>query len=51
MTANEVSIIVLMSISIILFSLISYSVGFKEGRREGYINGRAVSRHPISRDE
>jgi len=44
MTANEVSIIAAMSISIILFSLIFYSVGFKEGRREGFTAGQSITR-------
>jgi hypothetical protein len=43
--ANELSIIVMMSISGILISAITYSVGFKEGNREGYTRGRSVSRH------
>jgi hypothetical protein len=46
--ANELSIIVMMSISGILISAITYSVGFKEGSREGYTRGRAVSRHIAS---
>jgi hypothetical protein len=43
--ANELSIIVIMSISAILWSAITYSVGYKEGERQGYTRGRAVSRH------
>ena len=47
--ANELSIIVIMTTSGILWSAITYSVGFKEGSREGYTRGRAVSRHASSR--
>jgi hypothetical protein len=46
--ANELSIIVIMSVAAILWSAITYSVGFKEGNREGYTRGRAVSRHIAS---
>jgi hypothetical protein len=42
---NELSIVIMMSVSAILMSAITYSVGFKEGRREGYTRGRSVSRH------
>jgi hypothetical protein len=42
---NELSIIVMMSIGAILWAVMSYSVGYKEGQREGFKRGRAVSRH------
>jgi hypothetical protein len=42
---NELSIIVMMLIAGILWSAMSYSVGFREGQREGFKRGRAVSRH------
>jgi hypothetical protein len=42
---NELSIVVFMSVAAILWSAITYSVGYKEGNREGYTRGRAVSRH------
>jgi hypothetical protein len=42
---NELSIIVMMLIAGILWSAMSYSVGYKEGQREGFKRGRAVSRH------
>ena len=45
---NELSIVVFMSVSTVLISAITYSVGFKEGNREGYTRGRAVSRHIAS---
>lgn len=45
MGTNELSIVVLMTIAAILWSAITYSVGYKEGNREGYTRGRAVSRH------
>jgi hypothetical protein len=41
---NELSIIVMMLIAGILWSAMSYSVGYKEGQREGFKRGRAVSR-------
>ena len=28
-----------------LFMIIGYSIGLKDGQREGYLRGRAVSRH------
>ena len=28
-----------------LFMMIGYSIGLKDGQREGYLRGRAVSRH------
>jgi hypothetical protein len=28
-----------------LFTMIGYSIGLKDGQREGYLRGRAVSRH------
>jgi hypothetical protein len=42
---DELSIIVMMLIAGILWSAMSYSVGYKEGQREGFRRGRAVSRH------
>jgi formate hydrogenlyase subunit 3/multisubunit Na+/H+ antiporter MnhD subunit len=42
---NELSIIVMMLIAGVLWSAMSYSVGYKEGQREGFKRGRAVSRH------
>jgi hypothetical protein len=42
---SELSIIVMMSIGGILWAVMSYSVGYKEGQREGFKRGRAVSRH------
>ena len=45
MTTSEIGLFVLMLIGCILWSIVSYSVGFKEGQREGYQRGRSVSRH------
>jgi hypothetical protein len=28
-----------------LFTMIGYSIGLKDGQREGYLRGRSVSRH------
>jgi formate hydrogenlyase subunit 3/multisubunit Na+/H+ antiporter MnhD subunit len=42
---NELSIIVMMLVAGILWAAMSYSVGYKEGQREGFKRGRAVSRH------
>ena len=42
---NELSIIVIMLIAGILWAAMTYSVGYKEGQREGFKRGRAVSRH------
>ena len=45
MGTTELSIIILMSVAGFLWALMSYLVGFKQGEREGYAKGRAVSRH------
>jgi hypothetical protein len=42
---NELSIVIFMLVAGILWSAMSYSVGYKEGQREGFKRGRAVSRH------
>jgi hypothetical protein len=36
-----IAIILLMGIAL----MIGYSIGLKDGQREGYLRGRAVSRH------
>lgn len=41
---NELGIVVAMGIAAILWSAMSYSVGYKEGQREGFKRGRAISR-------
>jgi hypothetical protein len=33
-----------------LFLMIGYSIGLKDGQREGYLRGRAVSRHIASQE-
>ena len=33
-----------------LFLMIGYSIGLKDGQREGYLRGRAVSRHIASKE-
>jgi len=43
--ADNISIIVIMSIAAILWAAITYSVGYKEGERVGFTRGRAISRH------
>ena len=42
---NEISIVITMVIAGALWAVMAYSVGFKEGQRQGYTRGRAVSRH------
>jgi hypothetical protein len=42
---NEASIVIMCLIAGALWAVMSYSVGFKEGQREGYKRGRAISRH------
>jgi hypothetical protein len=42
---NEASIVIFMVIAGAFWSIMSYSVGFREGQRQGYTRGRAVSRH------
>ena len=45
MTTSELGLFVLMAIAGILWAVMSYSVGYREGQREGFKRGRAVSRH------
>jgi hypothetical protein len=45
MTSSEIGLFVLMGIACILWAAMSYSVGYREGQREGFKRGRAVSRH------
>jgi hypothetical protein len=45
---NELSIVIFMIIAGALWAVMAYSVGFKEGERQGYSRGRAVSRHASS---
>ena len=47
---DEASIIIGMFIAGALWSIMAYSVGFKEGERQGYTRGRAVARHAVSAD-
>jgi flagellar biosynthesis/type III secretory pathway protein FliH len=43
------SIIIIMSVASIVLSAGTYAQGFKDGKRQGYAKGRAVSRHAASR--
>ena len=45
---NEASIVILMIIAGALWAVMSYSVGFKEGERQGFTRGRAIARHAVS---
>ena len=45
---NEASIVIAMVIAGALWAIMAYSVGFKEGERQGYTRGRAVARHAVS---
>jgi len=47
---NEASIVIAMIIAGALWAVMAYSVGFKEGERQGYTRGRAVARHAVSAD-
>jgi hypothetical protein len=49
-TMNEASIVITCLIAGALWAVMSYSVGFKEGERQGYTRGRAVARHAVSAD-
>jgi hypothetical protein len=42
---NELSIVIFMVIAGAFWAIMAYSVGFREGQRQGYTRGRAVSRH------
>jgi hypothetical protein len=43
------SIIILMSVASLIGSAWTYSWGYKEGKREGYIRGKAITRHASSK--
>jgi hypothetical protein len=45
---NEATIVIAMVIAGALWAVMAYSVGFKEGERQGYSRGRAISRHASS---
>ena len=45
---NELSIVIFMVIAGAFWALMAYSIGFKEGERQGYSKGRAISRHASS---
>lgn len=45
---NEASIVIMCLIAGALWAVMSYSVGFKEGQRQGYTRGRAVARHAVT---
>ena len=47
---NELSIVITMVIAGALWSVMAYSVGFKEGERQGYTRGLAVARNAVSAD-
>jgi len=44
---NELSIVIMMALAAILWATVTYSVGFKAGRREGYRQGRNVTRQQV----
>jgi hypothetical protein len=46
---NEATIVIAMVIAGALWAVMAYSVGFKEGERQGYSRGRAISRHASSK--
>jgi hypothetical protein len=45
---NEISIVITCLIAGTLWAVMAYSVGYREGQRQGYTRGRAVSRHIAS---
>jgi hypothetical protein len=45
---NEISIVIMCLIAAALWAVMAYSVGFKEGERQGYTKGRAIARHAVS---
>jgi hypothetical protein len=48
---NELSIVIMCLIAGAFWALMAYAVGFKEGQRQGYTRGRAVSRHISQLDQ
>jgi hypothetical protein len=49
MTTSEVGLFVFMAIACILWAICSYSVGYKEGHRDGYNRGKTIGRHASSK--
>jgi len=45
---NELSIVIFMVIAGALWAVMAYSVGYKEGQRDGYNRGKSVGRHASS---
>ena len=45
---NEISIVITCLIAGTLWAVMAYSVGYREGQRQGYTRGRAVARHAVS---
>ena len=45
---NELGIFVATAIAGILWSVVSYSMGFKDGQRQGFKRGRSLTRHASS---
>jgi hypothetical protein len=48
---NELSIVIFMIIAGAFWAVMCYAVGFREGQRQGYTRGRAVSRHASQYDK
>jgi hypothetical protein len=48
---NEISIVITCLIAGTLWAVMAYSVGYREGQRQGYTRGRAVSRHIAARQK
>lgn len=44
----QMSLCLLLAMGLTL--IIGYSIGLKDGQREGYLRGRAVSRHMVSKE-
>ena len=42
---NELGVFIFTAIAGILWSVVSYAMGFKDGERQGYSRGRSISRH------
>jgi len=45
MTTSEIGLFFLTAFAGVLWSIVTYTIGYKNGHHEGYQRGRAVGRH------
>ena len=45
MTTSELGIFLMMLLACVLWSIVTYTIGYKQGHYEGYNRGKSVGRH------